>query len=116
MHRRDLLKSLLAMSVLPATGYCSNALAAPATQNRRLLVSLRGGYDACSLLIPTSSSFYDESRPNITIARPSDNPQSALELNADWGLHPAFRESIYPMYKNGEVAFIPFAGTDDLTC
>jgi uncharacterized protein (DUF1501 family) len=32
--------------------------AAPATQNRFLLVFLRGGYDACNLLVPTSSNFY----------------------------------------------------------
>ena len=115
MHRRDLLKSMLAMSVLPATGYCSHALAAPATQSRFLLIFLRGGYDACNLLVPTSSSFYYESRPNIAIARPSDNPQSALALNADWGLHPALKDSIYPLYQSGEVAFIPFAGTEDLT-
>ena len=115
MNRRDLLKSMLAMTALPATGFCTSALTEPATQSRFLLVFLRGGYDACNLLVPTSSSFYYESRPNIAIARPSDNPQSALELNADWGLHPALRDTIYPMYKNSEVAFVPFAGTDDLT-
>jgi uncharacterized protein (DUF1501 family) len=30
-------------------------------------------------------------------------------------LHPAFRESLYPIYQSGELAFIPFAGTDDLS-
>ena len=36
-------------------------------------------------------------------------------MTADWGLHPALRDSLYPYYKNGELAFVPFAGTDDLS-
>ena len=38
---------------------------------------------------------------------------SALALTGDWGLHPALRESIYPLYQRGQAAFIPFAGTPD---
>jgi uncharacterized protein (DUF1501 family) len=34
-------------------------------------------------------------------------------LNADWGLHPVLRETIYPLFNSGQVAFIPFAGTED---
>ena len=48
-------------------------------------------------------------------AKPSADPLSALALNADWGLHPALRDSIYPMFQAGEAAFIPFAGTHDLS-
>jgi uncharacterized protein (DUF1501 family) len=114
MNRRDLLKGCAAMGAMSLT---SGLIAAPATQNRLLLVFLRGGYDACNLLIPTASNFYYESRPNIAIARPggADDQQAALLLNADWGLHPALRETIYPLYQSGEVAFIPFAGTDDVS-
>lgn len=107
MNRRDCLKSLFALS---AAGMQSTLFAAPATEQRLLLVFLRGGYDACNVVIPTASSFYYESRPNIAIAA-----QSALALNADWGLHPALRESMYPLFQQGELAFIPFAGIDDLS-
>ena len=112
MNRRDLLK---ACAALTASSFSTQLLAAPATQNRLLMVFLRGGYDACNLLVPTASNFYYEARPNIAIARPGTNPDAALELNADWGLHPALRNSIYPLYQKGEAAFIPFAGTDDLS-
>ena len=124
MNRRDLLKAFAALS---ASSISSSLFAAPATQNRLLIVFLRGGYDASNLLIPTSSNFYYEARPNIAIARPVSGINSgnssgantdinaALELNADWGLHPALRDSIYPLYQKGEAAFIPFAGTDDLS-
>jgi uncharacterized protein (DUF1501 family) len=65
--------------------------------------------------VPTSSSFYYEVRPEIAIAKPSADLASALPLSADWGLHPALRESLYPLYQQGELAFVPFSGTDDLS-
>ena len=88
--------------------------AAPAT-SRLLVVFLRGGYDAASLLVPVSSPFYYEARPDIALAKPSADLASALALNTDWGLHPALRDSLYPLYQNGELAFVPFCGTDDLS-
>jgi len=116
MNRRDLLKSFAALSAT-AVGlpFSTRLMAMPATQNRFLLVFLRGAYDATNLLIPTSSQFYYDSRPNIAIAKPGANPNAALELSADWGLHPALRDTIYPMFKAGEASFIPFAGIDDLS-
>jgi uncharacterized protein (DUF1501 family) len=121
MNRRDLLKNGLGLALgLGANLTATSSFAAPflpqqSQQPRLLLVFLRGGYDASNLLIPTSSSFYYEARPNIAIAKPSSDSNSALALNADWGLHPALRETIYPLYQKGQVAFIPFAGTDDLS-
>ena len=116
MLRRQFLSAVLAPSlVLPCLGGHAELHAANALGSRFLLVFLRGGYDAASLLVPVSSGFYYESRPDIAIARPSSDLTSALPLNADWGLHPALRETIYPMFKNGEAAFVPFAGTHDLT-
>lgn len=112
MNRRDCLKSLFALS---AAGVHASLFAAPATEQRLLLVFLRGGYDASNVLIPTSSRFYYESRPNIAIAAPSGDAQSALALNADWGLHPALRESMFPLFQRGELAFLPFAGIDDVS-
>src|SRR5450830_1378169 len=99
MKRRDMLKSLAALPLMTTGG----ALwAAPAKQPRLLVVFLRGGYDAPSLLVPTSSDFYYESRPNIAIPRPSTELNSAIALDADWGLHPALRESLYPLYQAGQ--------------
>ncbi|MFX1682354.1 DUF1501 domain-containing protein [Mitsuaria sp. CC2] len=92
------------------------ASAASGVRPRFLLVFLRGGYDATHLLIPTSSSFYYEQRPRIAIARPSPtDAASALALNADWGLHPALRNSVFPLVQAGQARFLPFAGTEDLS-
>lgn len=112
MKRRYLLQSLAAA---PLAVGSARLFAAPAAGSRFLLVFLRGAYDCCSLLVPTSSSFYYESRPDIAIARPGADASAALALNADWGLHPVLRDSIYPIYQRGELAFVPFAGTNDTT-
>ena len=91
-----------------------NAAAAAARLPRFLLVFLRGGYDAASLLVPVGSSFYAEVRPQIAIARPGQ-PGGAWPLTADWGLHPALAPSLGPLWQNRQLAFVPFAGTEDLT-
>ena len=91
MQRRHFLASSLS---LPLAGGAARLLAAPAAASRLLLVFLRGGYDAASLLVPVSSDFYYSVRPDIALARPSADPASALALNADWGLHPALRSML----------------------
>ena len=111
MQRRHFVQALSAGVGAGLATSTGQLFAASSNTPRLLIVFLRGGYDAASLLIPTSSSFYYESRPNIAIAKPSAALDSALPLNADWGLHPALRDTIYPLFKNGEAAFIPFAGT-----
>src|SRR5450631_89003 len=112
MDRRDVLKALAAAPFATTAG---RLFAAPVAQTKLLLVFLRGGYDAANLLVPVSSSFYYTSRPNIAIPRPSTELNSALPLDADWGLHPALRDTVYPLYQQGQVTFIPFAGTDDVS-
>lgn len=129
MHRRELLKlftlaPLASISVATRPGWAADATPAVAKlastsnaagQPRILVVFMRGGYDAANLLVPISSPFYYEARPNIAVAKPDDKATSAIALTADWGLHPALRDNIYPLYKNGQALFIPFAGTDDLS-
>lgn len=110
MHRRHFVQNLAVAGLSVGAG---RLFAAGINQPRFLIVFLRGGYDAANLLVPISSSFYYESRPNIAISRPSSELDSALPLNTDWGLHPALRETVYPLFKTGEVAFVPFAGTPD---
>ena len=112
MKRRELLKFLAVAPLLAAT---TRLYAVPQTSTRLLVVFMRGGYDAANLLVPVSSNFYYEARPNIAVPKPGTDANAALPLDANWGLHPALRESIFPLVKKGQAAFIPFAGTDDLT-
>ena len=114
MNRRELIKAFAAIAPLTVAG---RVWAAPATDSRLLVVFLRGAYDAANVVVPISSSFYYSSRPTLGIARPDvGNPNAALSLTTDWGLHPALRDSLLPLWGKREVAFVPFAGTsDDLT-
>jgi len=108
MNKRTFLRNAAGLFFAPLAG---RLLAAPAAgKSRFLLVFLRGGYDAANVLIPVSSGFYYESRPNIAVAR-----ESALPLTSEWGLHPALGDTVYKLYQNGQAAFIPFAGTEDLS-
>src|SRR6202167_6139107 len=114
MNRRLLLK--MGSAALAGAGIAGRLFAAPTSGPRFLLVFLRGGYDSTNLLIPYSSSFYYEARPNIAVPRPDPaSITSALALDADWALAPAVRDTIGAMYQQRQVAFVPFAGTDDLS-
>jgi uncharacterized protein (DUF1501 family) len=111
MNRRDLIRAFAALTPLTVAG---RVWAAPATDARLLVVFLRGAYDAANVVVPVSSDFYYGSRPTLAVARPdAGNPNSALSLTTDWGLHPALRDSIFPLWAKREVAFVPFAGTSD---
>jgi uncharacterized protein (DUF1501 family) len=114
MNRRQFLLSSAAAGAALTVG--GRLYAAPLDTPRFLLVFLRGGYDCNTMLVPTASDFYRQARPNIAISRPdASDPLSAIRLDADWGLTPALRDSIAPMFARREVAFVPFAGTDDLS-
>lgn len=114
MNRRHMLQ-LCSAAALNA-GACGRLFAAPMTGPRFLMVFLRGGYDSTNLLIPYSSSYYYEARPNIAIAKPDPaSKTTALALDADWALAPAVRDTVGELYLQRQAAFIPFAGTDDLS-
>jgi uncharacterized protein (DUF1501 family) len=113
MDRRTLLTGSLSIAAL---GVAGRAWSAPASDQRLLVVFLRGGYDAMNVVIPTGSDFYYEARPTLRIARPDPaDPAAALPLDGDWSLHPALRETIYPLWQKQQIAFVPFAGPDDLS-
>jgi uncharacterized protein (DUF1501 family) len=111
--RRTLLGSSLALGTLATSG---RAFAVPESNTRLLVVFLRGAYDAANIIIPTGSDFYYQARPSIAIAKPNPaDPKASLPLDADWSLHPALADSIYPLWQKRQLAFVPFAGTDDMS-
>jgi uncharacterized protein (DUF1501 family) len=125
LSRRTLLKLAVAGAahpLLPVRGIVSQAFAAPGAGDAKfLLVFLRGGYDAANVVIPVGSSFYYESRPTIAIPKPdAANPLAAIALpqrdgSTAWALHPALKDTMLPLWQRGHLAFVPFAGSEDLT-
>jgi uncharacterized protein (DUF1501 family) len=112
MDRRTLLRTAL---VTPLAACAGRLWAAPGADARLLVVFLRGGYDCASLLVPATSPFYAEARPTVAVPPPGAAPDAALPLDADWALHPALRDSLHPLWLDGQLAFVPFAGTADLS-
>jgi uncharacterized protein (DUF1501 family) len=107
MDRRELLRT--AAAALPLTFVAGKLYATPAANPPRLLiVFLRGAYDAANIVIPASSDFYYAARPTLAVPK-----TASLPLDADWALHPALKDSIYPLWQAKQIAFVPFAGTDD---
>ena len=99
-----------------AASVSARLYAGPRSGPRFLLVFLRGGYDATNVLIPYSSSFYYEARPTIAIPRPDPAASGgAMALDSNWALAPVLRDSIGVLYQQRQVAFVPFAGTADLS-
>jgi uncharacterized protein (DUF1501 family) len=114
MQRRRFLQAAAAAALAAPT---TRLWAAPSSQGQPkfILVFLRGAYDATNLLVPYANPFYYESRPHIAVPRPGSAADAAIALDADWALHPALRESMLPLWQSGQLAFVPFAGTRDLT-
>ena len=113
LHRRDVLVGAAALSPLISVG---RAFAAPKAGSRLLIIFLRGAYDALNIIAPTGNDFYHQSRPNIGLGKAdAKNPLAPKSLSDDWSLHPALEDSILPLWQKKQVAFIPFAGCDDLS-
>jgi len=125
LGRRTLLKLALAGGasvggLLPPIR--AGTYAAPRADGAKLLlVFLRGGYDATNVVIPVGSPFYYEARPTLAVPRPDPaDPSAALPLAqprdaVTWGLHPVLRDSIYPLWQQRQIAFVTFAGSEDMT-
>src|ERR1035438_4918151 len=113
MQRRTFLHSL-GVTALALHG--AKLFAGPAADPKCLVVFLRGGYDCANVLVPYGSPFYYESRPGLAIPRPdAANAQACVALDGSWGLHPVLKDSLLPLWNQGQVAFVPFAGTHDLS-
>src|SRR3954447_20564828 len=113
LDRRDLIASAATLAPLIVAG---RAFAAPQAGSRMLVVFLRGAYDAANVIAPTGSDFYHASRPTIALGKPDPNdPNAPIALDADWSLHPALKDSIYPLWQKKQIAFVPFVGTDDMS-
>jgi uncharacterized protein (DUF1501 family) len=116
MDRRVFLKGAAAAPLMTLPTIAGRVWAAPKADLRTLVVFLRGAYDAANVVIPVSSAFYYESRPTIAVPRPGSASDAAVPLTADWGLHPALKESLLPLWEKKQLVFVPFAGTaDDIT-
>jgi uncharacterized protein (DUF1501 family) len=78
-------------------------------QGRLVVVFLRGAYDGLSAFIPYADPYYHQLRPNIAIATPDGTTNTALKLDATFGMHPAMAP-LLPLWQQRCLSFIPAAG------
>jgi len=75
----------------------------------------RGAADALNVVVPFGEQAYYSMRPNIAIPRPvSGVPQSALDLDGFFGLHPSMAP-LKPLWENGILAPIHAVGSPSST-
>lgn len=70
-------------------------------------VFLRGGADGLNLVVPTFEKDYYRLRPTLALKK-------TLTLDGGFGLHPAL-EPLHGFYKDGRLAIVHAAGSDDDT-
>src|ERR1700730_14404204 len=118
--RRFFLKSsALAMVGVGATpAWLSRALyAADApTPRKKVLITIfqRGAVDGLNVVVPHGEKRYYEMRPSIAIPRPDGTPESAIDLDGMFGLHPSLAP-LKPLYDAQHLAIIEAVGSPDPT-
>jgi uncharacterized protein (DUF1501 family) len=109
VSRRSLLKAAgLASMAGVATSMFGDVLTSTvygaSDANVLVVVSLRGGADGLSMVVPHAESAYYAARPRTAVAA-----SSLLHADATFGLHPAFAK-LTPMWSQGQMAAIHAVG------
>jgi uncharacterized protein (DUF1501 family) len=117
LHRRRLLQALAGTSAawaIPSLWAQSDDNIRTGGGGRVVVVFLRGAYDGLSAFVPHGDPNYYALRPNIAIPKPDGTSQTALALDASFGLHPAMA-TLLPLWKEGVLGVVPAAGSPDPT-
>ena len=118
--RRLFLKSsALAMyGTSTAPAWLSRALYAgdAPSPRKKILVAIfqRGAMDGLNVVVPHGEKAYYDLRPNLAIPRPDGTPDSAVDLDGFFGLHPSLRP-LKQVYDAGQLAIVHAVGSPDPT-
>src|ERR1700751_3643749 len=116
--RRYFLKSsAIAMAGIGAApAWLSRAAYAGTAPRKKVLVAVfqRGAMDGLNAVVPFGEEAYYNLRPNLAIPKPDGTPDSAIDLNGFFGLHPALAP-LKPMFDAKSLAVVHAAGSPDPT-
>jgi uncharacterized protein (DUF1501 family) len=86
------------------------------TQHKKILVAIfqRGAADGLNVVVPFGDSAYYALRPTLAIPKPANPPDSAIDLNGFFGLHPSLA-SLKPIYDAKALAIVHATGSPDPT-
>ncbi|MEP6916250.1 MAG: DUF1501 domain-containing protein [Acidobacteriota bacterium] len=87
-----------------------------AASSRRVLITIfqRGAVDGLNMIVPFGESAYYAARPTLAIARPGTSPDSAVDLDGFFGLHPRLAP-LKPLYDARQMAIVHACGSPDGT-
>ena len=109
MDRRDFIKSsalALTPAILPKLAFAANGQPAAHTL---IVVFQRGGADGLTLVPPLFDPHYFDLRPQLALRPPGGTSTDALDLDGDFGIHPAM-SSLHSLYHQGRLAIVHAIG------
>jgi uncharacterized protein (DUF1501 family) len=83
---------------------------------KKVLIAVfqRGAVDGLNMVVPFGESEYYKLRPTIAIPRPAGSPDSAVDLDGFFALHPSLAP-LKPFYQSGRLAIVDAVGSPDPT-
>ena len=86
------------------------------TPRKKVLVAIfqRGAVDGLNVVVPHGEKRYYDLRPTIAIPRPNGTPDTAIDLDGFFGLHPALARSSR-FTTRGSLAIVHAVGSPDPT-
>ena len=117
ISRRIFLKNggLALVSLGFAPAFLARTVAA-ADARRRVLITIfqRGAVDGPNMIVPFGERDYYAARPSLAIGRPGAAPDSAIDLDGFFGLHPRLAP-LKPFYDARQLAIVHACGSTDAT-
>ena len=118
INRRFFLKSsgLAVVSTGMLPGFLRRAAAVTGSQRKKVLVVVfqRGAMDGLNAVVPYSDDRYYEFRPTLAIPRPATGDEGVLDLDGQFGFHPALAP-LKHFWDERSLAVIHAAGSPDAT-
>ncbi len=118
--RRAFLKgsavAIFGVGAIPAWLSRSVYAASGSPQRRKILVAIfqRFAVDGLNMVVPFGEQRYYELRPSIAVPKPDGTPQSAIDLDGFFGLHPSLAP-LKPMFDAQHLAIVEAVGSPDPT-
>lgn len=109
--RRDALFAIGGLTAAGTLGLPGLSLAAAPTDNRLVVIVLRGGMDGLGAIVPYTDPHYADLRPNIGSAKPGE-AGGVLDLDGRFGLHPAL-DRFHQLYRSRQLAVVHAVSTPD---
>jgi uncharacterized protein (DUF1501 family) len=83
-------------------------------KKKLVVIFQRGAADGLNIVVPHGEAAYYSMRPTISIPRPHNGQESALDLDGFFGLHPSM-SALLPLWEQKHLAIVHAAGSPDNT-